>query len=85
MSTIKRLSLSVPLDLAADLDYVHRRIGVSKSALVSELLSPGLRDVRLLLESLPDDPTPDDLVRLRGASADLVADRVDRYQSQIEG
>jgi len=84
MSSIKRISLSIPIDLANDLDYVHRRVGVSKSALVSELLAGGLRDVRELLESLPEQPTPDDLVRLRGASADLVASRVGHYQSQLE-
>lgn len=83
MSTVKRISLSVPVDLARDLDYVHRRIGVSKSALVSLLLSEGLSDVRALLESIPDDPSPDDILRFRGASAELASARVNHFKSQL--
>ena len=83
MSTIKRISISVPVQLADDLNYVHRRIGVSKSALVSTLLAEGIGDVRQLLESLPDEPTPDDLVRFRGESARLAESRVHRLRDML--
>jgi len=84
MSTVKRMTLSVPVDLAKDIDYVHKRVGVSKSAFVSSLLAQGVHDLRELLESLPDEPSPDDIVRFRGASADLAKGRMEHFQSQLE-
>lgn len=84
MSSFKRVSLSLPADLAADLEYVHQRVRVSKSALVATLLSQGVADLRKLFEDLPDDPTPDDIRRLRGASAELVGSRVREYIIEAE-
>jgi hypothetical protein len=83
--TIKRVTLSFPPELASDLNYVHRRIGVSKSALVSVLLGDALRDIRQLLESLPDEPDDKDLKRFRGASAVLVRERISNFQETIAG
>lgn len=85
MSTVKRISLSVPVALAEDLDYIHRRVGVSKSALVSELLTTGIGPLRELLETLPQHPTPDDLVRFRGASAEVAQARINALQTLIDG
>lgn len=83
MSTVRRISLSVPIRLAEDLDYVHKRIGVSKSALVSEMLGGGLSDIRGLLEDLPDSPTPDDVVRFRGASVEKAHARVSSLRDLV--
>ena len=85
MSGVKRVTLSLPTELADDLSYVHRRVGVSKSAFVSSLLSEGVHDLRKLLESLPDDPTPCDLVRFRGESVALAESRIQHFQDQLEG
>lgn len=83
MSTVRRITLSIPVDLADDLSYVHQRIGVSKSAFVSSLLAEGVGDLRALLESLPDNPSPDDIVRFRGESAALVDSRVASCRSLL--
>jgi len=84
MSTVKRITLSVPVELADDLNYVHRRMGVSKSAFVSSLLVQGVTDLRNLLETLPEHPTPEDVVRFRGASAELAEGRIENFRSQLE-
>jgi len=76
MPKISRLSISVPPELASDLNYVHRRLSVSKSALVTSLLQDGLRDFRMLLESLPESPADEDIIRFRGASAEMVLARI---------
>ena len=84
MSSVRRITVSIPNQLALDIDYVHKRIGVSKSAFISSLLVEGVSDLRALLESLPDNPSPDDLVRFRGASAEMVSGRMKGYQDQLE-
>lgn len=85
MSTVKRVTFSLPVELALDLDYVHRRMGVSRSAFVASILAEGVRDLRQLLESLPEHPTPDDVVRFRGNSIALVDQRIDDARNQLEG
>jgi hypothetical protein len=85
MNSVTRITVSLPSDLAADLSYVHRRVGVSRSAFVAAFLEEGIRDLRALLESLPDSPTPDDVVRLRGDSVDLVNSRMQQFKQLMEG
>ena len=84
MTSMSRLSLSVPPEVASDLTYLHRKLGISKSALVSRLLEGGLRDMRTLLESLPANPDPEDVVRFRGASAALITDRMAQFKNDVE-
>lgn len=76
---MKRQKVSLALDpaLVADLDYISARTRVSRSALVSELLAEPAGDVRRLLEMIPESPTPADLIRFRGESADLVRSRLE--------
>lgn len=80
----KRLSLSVPPEVASDLNFVHRRLNISKSALVTTLLQDGLRDFRMLLESLPPEPDDQDMIRFRGASANVISSRIAAIQQDIQ-
>lgn len=79
-----RMSFTLPPQLRADLDYLSTRMGVTKSALVSELLTTPLHDLRSLVETVPDNPNKDDLVRARGASNDIITKRLQSYRA-IEG
>lgn len=83
MTSVKMLSLSVPPEVASDLNFVHRKLNISKSALVTTLLQNGLRDFRVLLESLPPEPDDQDMKRFRGASAKLITDRMAAVQQDI--
>lgn len=78
---VTRLSISCPQALASDLNFVSRRLSISKSAIVTTLLQEGLRDFRMLLESLPPDPDDKDMARFRGASAEMI---VARMQSIVD-
>lgn len=79
-----RMSFTVPPALRADLDYLSARLGITKSALLSELVSTPLHDLRTLVESVPDNPTEADLVRARGLSNELITQRLQAYR-RIEG
>jgi len=76
---VARTSMTLPDKLLDDLNYLSRRLGISKSALISELLGDNLKDMRVVFETMPEDPskiTAEQLVRFRGASAQVVKDRV---------
>lgn len=77
---LPKISVTVPPELLADLDHVAARLGVSRSALVSGLLGDVLPDMRTVLDAIPLSPEPLDMVRFRGASADIVRKRLDEVQ-----
>ena len=81
--TIKRVTLSIPPEVASDLNFVHRRLNISKSALVTILLQDGLRDFRILLESLPPEPDDQDMKRFRGASAEMITSQMAAIRQDI--
>lgn len=75
--SMKRVSMSLPPDLVADLTYVSHRLGVSRSALVSGILREATDSIVPLLRTLPEEPTEADALRFRGESQRVVNDRVD--------
>lgn len=79
-----RMSFTVPPAIRQNLDYLSTRMGVTKSALVSELLATPLSDLRDLMELVPDNPTESDLLRARGQSNELIAARLRSLRS-LEG
>lgn len=76
----RKISVTVSPELVADLDNVAGRLGVSRSAIISELLAAPVSDMRAMLDQLPLNPTPADVVRFRGASAEVVRDRLSNLQ-----
>lgn len=84
LSKMVRVSFTVPPQIRQDLDYLADRLGVTKSALVSELLAPALSDLRSLMELVPKNPTPEDVLRARGESNKLISQRL-RNLRRIEG
>lgn len=74
-----RTTFSLPAPLANSIAAVARRLRVSRSALVVQLLTEPLADLQQLVELVPpgaDKLDGEQARRLRGASADLVARRV---------
>jgi hypothetical protein len=81
----QKISVTVSPTLVADLDYIGSRIGASRSALISELMSPAAADMRRLLESFPPEPTPADVLRLRGESAQVIREHLGKLQEVASG
>lgn len=85
MTTLKRVSVSMPIQLADDLDYISRRLGVSRSGLVSQMLLAGdISSLRTLLDHIPENPTEGDLKRFRGDSKAYIEDQLSKLQ-QMQG
>lgn len=80
MSKQHKVTLSLAPQLVEDLDYLAERTGVSRSALVSEILAEPIGEMRRLMAMIPPSPTPSDVLRLRGASADVIRERLASLQ-----
>lgn len=76
MANLQKVSMALDPTIVADLGYLCARMGISRSALVNNLLSEALPVMRSLLEQVPLSPTPADVVRSRGESAKIVATRI---------
>jgi hypothetical protein len=88
----KKISVSIPSPLLDDLQYLSGRLGVSRSALITELLGEALPAVAGLLRSVPEGASPDEAKRFRGASVDIIRERVaeaqrlaDEYEAAVMG
>jgi hypothetical protein len=79
-----RMSFTVPPSLRADLDYLSARMGVTKSGILTQLISGPLGDLRELMEMVPDNPTEDDFIRASGKSNELIVKRLQSLR-RIEG
>jgi hypothetical protein len=81
MSSLKRVSLSIPAGLASNLDYISGRLGISRSAFVAQiLLESRLDELASLLGSIPEQPSETDKRRFRGDSKAYVREQLERLQ-----
>ena len=72
----RRLTFTLPPDVVSDLDYISKRVSISRSSLLGNLIAEPAHDLRTLLESVPDNPTDEDIIRARGASDVLIKERL---------
>lgn len=80
MAHLQKVSLALDPTVVSDLGYITSRLGVSRSALVNNLLGEAIPTMRKLLEQVPLSPTPADAVRFRGDSAVIVQERITDLQ-----
>lgn len=80
MTKTQKISVSLPTDLVSKLDYLAGRLGVSRSALMAEVLGESITRAADLVQLIPPNPTPADVLRMRGESEDLVRQRVAQLQ-----
>lgn len=76
-------SYRLPRDLALDLSFIAKSLGVSQSGLLVELLTDPVTHLATLIRSVPPNPTPEDVVRLRGQSVAVLKDRVSQALAQV--
>jgi hypothetical protein len=79
-----RMSFTLPPSVGADLKYLSDRIGVTRSALLAELLGGPLQDLRGLVEQVPKKPRRCDVVRFRGASEAIATKRIDSLKGMTD-
>lgn len=80
MTKTRKISVSLAAQLVDDLDYLSGRMGVSRSAILSELLVGAVAETRRVLELVPPNPTPADVLRMRGESEEVVRQRLASLQ-----
>lgn len=68
----KRVSLSLPPALVADLSLVSGRLGMTRSSFVAEMLQEAVTPFVSLLKALPPEPSSADVRRFRGASVRVI-------------
>lgn len=76
----KRVTLSLSPETAASLDFIAHKLGASRSAIASDLLAEAVKPLAQLVRVLPEESGPDGALRMRGASADLIRDRLDHLR-----
>lgn len=76
MAKTQKISVSLPAELVENLDYLSSRMGVSRSAIIAEALTESMADAARLIALIPPNPTPADVLRMRGESEDLVRQRL---------
>lgn len=80
MSKTRKISVSLSGSLVDDLDYISGRMGVSRSAIISEFMADALSEARRVFELVPPNPTPADVVRMRGESEEVIRQRLSSLQ-----
>lgn len=80
----KRVSLSLSPEVYGSLNVVAREMGVSRSALVNELLSEGLPALAEYLKEHGSENASLTSMRLRGASAETIRKHLDRLRGVLD-
>lgn len=76
----RKITLSLPADMVENLDYVSKRINVSRSALLSQITEEPIKTLRALVSSVPENPTEEDIIRAKGRSISIIGDRIDQIK-----
>lgn len=84
MSSVRRCTMSLPSDLVEKLDKLSALVGVSRSALVAELLGESVDILDSMLQ-VAAVPSPENLRRLRGDSARVVQEKVAELKGLLDG
>lgn len=87
MNTANLARTTFVLDRATadQLGFLSRRMGVSRSALVREVLAEPIATLAKLVESVPEHPTPGDIRQLALAGLDAVNAATEEPLRLLEG
>lgn len=77
-----RATFTFPAPLARDINRLAKRLGVSQSAMLTELLTEPVAAMCSIIDTLPSaGATEDDVRRAKGRSVALIKDVVDQAQA----
>ena len=77
----KKITVSVPEEFVLHLDYLAKRLSVSRSSVLVQLAAEPITDLYKLVSAIPDNPTKEDIIRAKGESIKLIEDRVAHARS----
>lgn len=84
MAHFRRQTFSLESSTADDLGLISSHLGISKSALVDQLLGSACDDILRVIERLPaGDCDASDRRRLRGASVEVIESRLTELSDQV--
>jgi hypothetical protein len=79
-----RATFTFPADLATNINRLAKRLGVSQSSLLTELLTEPVAIMLDVVDTIPQvGATPDHIKRARGKSAALIRDVVQQAQAVV--
>lgn len=81
----RKITVSLPFALLADLDSVSTFLGLNRSALLTSLLQDALHDLAMLRAALDSPSSPaEKALRFRGASVDVINTRLAEFQAALK-
>lgn len=84
MASSTRITLSIPTATAEAMASIARRLHISRSALIAELLAEPIAELEKLVDLIPHGPTSEgDVKRFRGASIELIGKLVAEAQEAV--
>lgn len=84
MARLRKITISVPADLVDDLDYMSGCLGVSRSAVISQLLCEPVGGIVGALRDIPPPASPADDLRYRGRSELVIRERLEHAQRLVD-
>lgn len=84
MAENTRVTITLSAVTADDLGVVSRTLGITRSALIAEILSMSAADLRAASLRLPYLPPIDSPIRLRGDSVEVIQKRIRDLWSALD-
>lgn len=81
---VVRLTISLPAEQFNDLAYISQRMGISRSAVLSQMLGEGLAHARRLVACVPEGPESYTVSRYRGDSREIIRERLQGLMSDLD-
>ena len=79
-----RLTISLPPDQYHDLAYISQRMGISRSAVLTQMLGDGLAHARRLVACVPESPDDYTVSRYRGDSKEIIRERLQTLMADLD-
>lgn len=77
----KKITISVPEEFVLHLDYLAKRLSVSRSSVLAQLAGEPIAELYGLISAVPDNPTEEDIIRAKGESVKLIETRINQARS----